>query len=324
MKKIDLVTGFLGSGKTTFIKEYADYLVRCGEKVAIIVNDYGAINVDRLLLGSSLGDKCHLEMVIGGDKDCTRRRLKTKLISMAMQDYTHVILEPSGIFDVDDFLDMLYEEPLDRWYEMGCIISIVEADIDKSMSDAARYIMISELSKAGIIILSKIEEVYDQLDESKKSEMESIIKKECLDFINEGLEDFKCSRRFDNLYIWNEGSITDEDFQKISRSGYTSTDMINLHSVEDSFDSAFFFHVETDLESLEETLEGIFNDREAGSIVRIKGFIRSNDAWLQVNATRHGVRINPSPEGQELFIVIGENLDKEIIGKHWKSYRNGL
>ena len=47
MKKIDLVTGFLGSGKTTFIKEYADYLVRCGEKVAIIVNDYGAINVDR-------------------------------------------------------------------------------------------------------------------------------------------------------------------------------------------------------------------------------------------------------------------------------------
>ena len=75
MKKIDLVTGFLGSGKTTFIKEYAEYLVRCGERVAIIVNDYGAINVDRLLLGASLGESCHLEMVIGGDKDCARRRL---------------------------------------------------------------------------------------------------------------------------------------------------------------------------------------------------------------------------------------------------------
>ena len=73
-----------------------------------------------------------------------------------------------------------------------------------------------------------------------------------------------------------------------------------------------------------QSVKGIFNDKEAGSIVRIKGFIRSNDAWLQINATRHGVRINPSPEGQELFIVIGENLDKEIIGKHWKSYRNGL
>ena len=242
---------------------------------------------------------------------------------MAMQDYTHVILEPSGIFDVDDFLDMLYEEPLDRWYEMGSIISIVEADIDKSMSDAARYIMISELSKAGIIILSKIEEACSSVDDSKGSVKDSI-KQECLDYINAGLELYNCSRRFDDLYIWNEGSITDEDFQKISRSGYTSTDIINLHSVEDSFDSAFFFHVETDIESLEETLEGIFNDKEAGSIVRIKGFIRANDTWLQVNATRHGVRINPSPEGQELFIVIGENLDKEIIGKHWKSYRNGL
>ena len=96
MIKIDLITGFLGSGKTTFIKEYAQYLVDRGEKVAIIVNDYGAINVDRLLLGEALGDSCHLEMVIGGDADCTRRRLKTKLIAMAMDRYTYVIVEPSG------------------------------------------------------------------------------------------------------------------------------------------------------------------------------------------------------------------------------------
>ena len=49
MVKIDLITGFLGSGKTTFIKKYADYLIRQGCSIGILENDYGAINVDMML-----------------------------------------------------------------------------------------------------------------------------------------------------------------------------------------------------------------------------------------------------------------------------------
>ena len=44
--------------------------------------------------------------------------------------------------------------------------------------------------------------------------------------------------------------------------------------------------------------------------------------WLEVNATKTEVLIRPIPVGQELFIVIGENLDKERIGSYWGSYRN--
>lgn len=36
MVKVDLITGFLGSGKTTFIKKYATYLINQGYKVGII------------------------------------------------------------------------------------------------------------------------------------------------------------------------------------------------------------------------------------------------------------------------------------------------
>ncbi|HCY53745.1 MAG TPA: GTPase (G3E family), partial [Kandleria vitulina] len=64
MVKIDLITGFLGSGKTTFIKKYAKYLLEQGEKIAILENDYGAVNVDMMLL-QELGDQCELEMVAG-------------------------------------------------------------------------------------------------------------------------------------------------------------------------------------------------------------------------------------------------------------------
>ena len=43
MVKIDLITGFLGSGKTTFIKKYAKYLIDSGANIGILENDYGAV-----------------------------------------------------------------------------------------------------------------------------------------------------------------------------------------------------------------------------------------------------------------------------------------
>ena len=102
MVKIDLITGFLGSGKTTFIRKYAQYLMDAGNNIGILENDYGAVNVDMMLLQDLMGENCELEMISGGcDKDCHRRRFKTKLIAMGMCGYDRVIVEPSGIFDVD-------------------------------------------------------------------------------------------------------------------------------------------------------------------------------------------------------------------------------
>ena len=53
--------------------------------------------------------------------------MRTKLISMAMRGFERVIVEPSGIFDVDEFFDVLRDEPLDRWYQLGNVIAIVDA-----------------------------------------------------------------------------------------------------------------------------------------------------------------------------------------------------
>ena len=41
MIKIDLITGFLGAGKTTFIKKYASYLMKQGRKIGILENECG-------------------------------------------------------------------------------------------------------------------------------------------------------------------------------------------------------------------------------------------------------------------------------------------
>ena len=50
MTKVDLITGMLGAGKTTFIKKYAAYHINTGKKIAILLNDYGAVNIDMVML----------------------------------------------------------------------------------------------------------------------------------------------------------------------------------------------------------------------------------------------------------------------------------
>ncbi len=120
MVKIDLITGFLGSGKTTFIKRYAEFLMKKGLRIGILENDFGAVNVDMMLLQGLMGDQCELEMIAGGcDRETHARRFRTKLIAMGMCGYDRVLVEPSGIYDVDEFFDVLREEPLDQWYEVG-------------------------------------------------------------------------------------------------------------------------------------------------------------------------------------------------------------
>ena len=46
MTKIDLINGFLGSGKTTFISRYLPWLVARGEGVAVIENEFGTAGMD--------------------------------------------------------------------------------------------------------------------------------------------------------------------------------------------------------------------------------------------------------------------------------------
>ena len=156
MVKIDLITGFLGSGKTTFLKKYAKRLMEQGQNIGILENDFGAVNVDMMLLQELEGEQCELEMISGGcDPETHRRRFRTKLIAMGMCGYDRVLVEPSGIYDMDEFFDVLHEEPLDQWYEIGNVIAVVDARLEDTLSPEAEYLLASQAANAGCMILSK-------------------------------------------------------------------------------------------------------------------------------------------------------------------------
>lgn len=68
MAKVDLVTGFLGAGKTTLIQRYAAWLRDGGVRFAIIENEYAASGVDSMVLAGQF-DGVH--ELAGGCICCT-------------------------------------------------------------------------------------------------------------------------------------------------------------------------------------------------------------------------------------------------------------
>lgn len=310
MIKVDLITGFLGAGKTTFIKKYAKYRMDLGERICILENDYGAVNVDMMLLQELEGERCELEMVSGGcDPDCHRRRFKTKLISMGMCGYDRVLIEPSGIFDVDEFFDVLYEEPLDRWYEIGNVIAIVDAGLEDELSERADYLLASEAANAGMIILSKTEKT------TKENAGKTI------EHLNRAMDKVRCKRRFQEEVLnksWD--SLTDKDWERISSCGYVM-ESYEKSMFEDAhgYSSLYFMNVHMPVQELRTRVEHLMSASDCGNIVRIKGFMKAEDGtWLELNATHQTVTILPIERGQEILIVIGEELAEEKISTFWK------
>lgn len=313
MVKVDLITGFLGAGKTTFIKKYARYLMDQGMNIGILENDLGAINVDMMLLHDLEGEQCELEMVSGGcDRDCYKRRFKTKLIAMGMCGYDRVLIEPSGVFDVDDFFDTLYEEPLDRWYQIGNVITVVDAALQTDLSREADYVLASEAADAGCVLLSRSQEVAEE-------EIQNTI-----GHLNRALKDIQCKRVLkDEIFVKNWEEFTDEDFQRILTSGYV-VESYRKMSLEDSdiFDSLNFMNHGLSESEMQHTAEQILKDPACGTVLRIKGFCQKEDkTWVELNATHHETLLRKTEAGQEVLIVIGQKLNEERIRQYLASTR---
>ena len=334
MIPIDLITGFLGSGKTTFIRKYVEHLLAEGGHPCVLENDYGAINVDTLLLRETFGDRCGVEMVVGGgDPDCHRRRFRTKLIELAMLGYDRVIVEPSGVFDTDEFFDLLYEDPFDRWYEAGSVVSIVDAELPDALSDASEYLLASEAAGAGLIVPSKV-----QL--CKTNPVNNLLR-----HLNRALAGAGCKRVLTEKDVlakdWEK--LTPEDWKRLSTCGYVRADHVKLPVDRDgSYSNLFYFKLSMTPEKLIGITKQLFASPEKyGDVIRVKGFLKKADErkrinnpekpdvlkkadgkkegeeeqnWYEINASRDSIDFHETKIGQEVVILVGEYLNSEAIG----------
>lgn len=303
MIKVDLITGFLGSGKTTFLLKYARFLMNQGLRIGILEYDYSAINVDMLLLNKLRCDKCEIEMLVAGhDSDCRLRRFKTKLISMAMSGYDRVIIEPSGVFDMDNFFDTLREEPLENWYEIGSVITVANANLEDNLSEEEEFLLASQIVDSGCVVLSRTQLV----DESRISATK--------DHIEEAVKGIKCDRFVPKYVDKNWDELTDDDFRKFANCGYHINDYEKLIAGKDVvFSSVCSLNLPNSLEGLKKKIELMFSSNEYGNVCRVKGVVCDNGPSYLVNATRNEIITQEIGVGQEVIIVIGTNLAEDKI-----------
>ncbi len=307
--KVDLITGFLGAGKTTFIKEYAEYIAKAGEKVGIVENDFSAVNVDAMLLSDIESDNITVEQIVGGQNACDwKRRFKAMLIGMAMRGIKRVIVEPSGIYNVDDYFDSLYDEPLDKWYEPGSVIVIVDAGLEEELSKEERYLLASQLANAGTVVFSKADLVSDEKLADTKERLKGM------------LSEFNCKRtEFKNTFD-RKMAFTDDVLEVMKNSGHVACEHDRLWlDNKNYFSSVFFMDLklcrnEEDIPRLKEKLKRILDAKDLGTIFRIKGFTETDTGeWIEINATHDAIHADKIQSGQEVVIVIGRDLVKDRI-----------
>ena len=308
MAKIDLITGILGSGKTTFLHDYALHLINKGLRIAILENDFGAVNVDMLLLDDLRGENCQIEMIVGGgDKDCHKRRFKTQLINLGMQHFDRVIVEPSGIFDMDEFFDTLHESPIDRWFETGNIITMIDAAMPENLPAQTEYLLGSQAACCGKMVVSKLDTV--------ENEQQKDLPQRLLSHINRAMTFIQCSRSFvpDDLILREN-----VDFDSLINCGYRNSSYVKHFSSDDIGSTVrYFMNIRIPENEIYPVIEAIMSDAGCGEIARLKGYLPAdNGGWLKVNATRKSIETAPVMRGQAVLIAIGENVSRSVIDRH--------
>ncbi len=309
MIEIDLITGFLGAGKTTFIKQYVGELNRRGQKVGIIENDFGGLNVDMLLLDPLQNELCVTEQILSdGDRVTYQRRLKAKLIAMAMQGFKRIVIEPSGVFDIDAFLDTIYDEPVDRWYQLANVIAIVDANLPEELSKETAFMMTGQIAHAGKIIISKC---------AADGNKDSLLTAQKLNKVLAGL---KCSRSLKPEDILQKSweQFSEEDYENLFSCGYKQASYEKYWLQEkEHFSSLAFLEHGFSLQEILEKAETLLREQRFGKILRVKGFVKLEEGrYKSVNLTANDVAVEDVMNGQEVLTVIGEQLNTQAIKEY--------
>ena len=128
---VTLLTGFLGTGKSTLLTEILKQ--PAFDKTAVVVNEFGEIGLDGILIKHS--EDQIVEMTSGclcctirGDIRQTLLDLHTKRTNGDISTFSRVIVESTGLADPAPVVHTLMSDPLlDRRYMLGGVVTTVDA-----------------------------------------------------------------------------------------------------------------------------------------------------------------------------------------------------
>ena len=198
MTKIDIISGFLGAGKTTLIRKLLEGPLK-GQKVVLIENEFGEIGID----GGFLKDSgIQINEMNSGCICCTLVGDFEKALGDVLSQYApdRIIIEPSGVGKLSDVAAAVQPVLREGEVEMGCMTTVCDASKCRMYIRNFGEFYVNQLESAGTIVLSRTQNVSDKrLDEALKlirehcGENTSIITTPWDDLTGEQIYDVMCA-----------------------------------------------------------------------------------------------------------------------------------
>ena len=161
MTKIDIVSGFLGAGKTTLIKKLLKEAL-ADSKVVLIENEFGEIGIDGGFLKEAgieikeMNSGCICCSLVGDFGASMREVLDTYAPE-------RILIEPSGVGKLSDVMKAVQDAMADRDVELNSAVAVVDACKCRMYIKNFGEFFINQIEHAGTVILSRT----DKLSEEK-------------------------------------------------------------------------------------------------------------------------------------------------------------
>ena len=290
--KILLVSGFLGAGKTTFIKEMAKNI---NLEFVVLENEYADIGVD----GDFLDEKnlniwemsqgcicCSMK----GDFKSSIKRIYSEINS------EYLIIEPTGVGMLSSIIENIREID-NNDIEILSPITLIDITSFNEYLETFNNFFIDNLKNTGKVILTKLEN-------SSHFEIENI-KNEILK-INNNLEILTTDyRTFPKKWF---GEILNKSIDnKIIDKNFSLKTHINLRT---------FSKENINLKTMDEL--GLFLNKlvngDFGKIYRAKGIVKIDGYWGKFNLVYKNFEMEPITDAKGTkIVIIGNNLDIENL-----------
>lgn len=165
---ITIISGFLGAGKTSLLSHLlsADH----GKKIAVLVNDFGKLNIDAQLIVNVEGETVSLS---NGCICCNiREDLLVEVLRLINQPSEqrpqHIVIETSGVSDPSLVAHTFKLAATEGLVQLDSIISIVDAEQALSQQDEFKDLIARQIRVADLLVINKVDLVDTQELEAVK------------------------------------------------------------------------------------------------------------------------------------------------------------
>ncbi len=304
MIPVVIISGFLGSGKTTFLRSFLPVCADFSIKPALIINEVGKADVDGELLDDLVTDSVKL---LGGCVCCTLQSRLSQTLDDVVENYdtNMIIIECSGLSNPIDVISAVSMPALTGKVAVAQVITLVDS------KRAVKVLKVAELAKeqvraGNVIILNKIDEIDDAMRQEVcniTAEISNNAKILYAEYGNIGAEEFG------NI-------INDKTFYKTCTCDCGEDHDHHHHHQHHHELPDSFFTVAVDLPDMTiEQIQDMMNKLPLDAI-RVKGFAYNGNEWFLLHRVYDSVDVMPykkEPSCGAVLICIGQRLNGDVI-----------